>query len=57
VTGSSLIDAGELLSDLSRIWGLANLEERQRLLRASLEAVYIEKNAITAVNHAQNSTT
>ena len=49
VTGRSLIDAGELLSDFSRIWGLANLEERKRLLRASLEAAYIEKSAITAV--------
>ncbi|MDP6081779.1 MAG: hypothetical protein QF435_17105, partial [Arenicellales bacterium] len=49
VTGPSLIDAGELLSDFSRIWGLANLEERKRLLRASLEAAYIEKSAITAV--------
>ena len=42
-------DAGELLSDFSRIWGLANLEERKRLLRASLEAAYIEKSVITAV--------
>jgi hypothetical protein len=29
VTDPSLIDAGELLSDFSRIWGLANLEERK----------------------------
>ena len=49
VTGRSLIDAGELLSDFSRIWGLANLEERKKLLRASLEAAYIEESAITAV--------
>ena len=38
-----------LLSDFSRIWGLANLEERKRLLRASLEAAYIEKSAITTI--------
>ena len=49
VTDPSLIDAGELLSDFSRIWRLANPEERKRLLRASLEAAYIEKSAITAV--------
>ncbi len=42
-------EVSQLLSDFSRIWGLANLEERKRLLRASLEAAYIEKSAITAV--------
>ena len=50
VTGPSLIDAGELLSDFSRIWGLANLAERKRLLRVSLEAAYyIERSAVTAI--------
>ena len=49
MTGPPLIDAGELLSYFSRIWGLAILEERKRLLRASLEAAYHEKSAVTAV--------
>jgi len=43
VTGPSLIDAGELLSDFSRICGLENLEERKRLLRMFVEAAYIWK--------------
>ena len=46
VTGPSLIDTGKLVPDFSRLWGLANLEKK-KVLRAALEAAYIEKSAVT----------